>query len=404
MNQALFSLFIFTLVISIDGACVNPLKEAWTPPGFCATVWAESLGAPRGLLIVSNNDILVVDQRAGSIYVLYDTDNNGISDPNERATLASASGINHGIAYYGNYLYASSPQIVYRWKYFPGNRTNLGKAETVITGIPCCHHTTRTLAFDKNGVLYVTCGSGSNVDGDSSHSRIKRFTLNQIPQTWDNGFLFADGLRNEVGLRFDNTGRLWGVENGCDDLNRPDLGGDIHNDNPSEELNLFAEPGKFYGYPYCFTEYKIPAPYGKGVNTQWVHPNFLSRYNDKWCQNTSNVVPPKYSLPAHTAPLDIIFYESGSFPSTYNKNAFVSLHGSWNRQPAIGYSVVHVLFNSDGMPYKDEDLLRHTGSAAWPSRVRPVGLGIGKCASKDCLYVSSDGSGQIIQISYSNTD
>jgi len=327
----------------------------------------------------------------------------GISDESEKATLASAPGINHGIAFYGDYLYASSQQIVYRWKYFPGNRTNLGKYEIVITGIPCCGHVSRTLVFDKSGALYVAMGSGTNVDTDSSRARIKRFTLNQIPQTWEYGYSFADGLRNEVGLRFDSANRLWGVENGCDDLNREDLGGDIHTDNPSEELNLFAEPGKFYGYPYCFSEFKIPAPYGKGASTQWVHPDFFSKYSDKWCQNTSNVVPPKYSLPAHTAPLDIIFYESGSFPKTYHKNAFVSLHGSWNRQPAIGYSVVHVLFDNNGIPYKDEDFLRHTGtSASWPNRVRPVGLGIGKCSTGDCLYISSDASGQIIQISYSN--
>jgi hypothetical protein len=39
-----------------------------------------------------------------------------------------------------------------------------------------------------------------------------------------------------VGLRADEKGNLWGVENGMDDLNRTDLGGDIHNENPGEEL------------------------------------------------------------------------------------------------------------------------------------------------------------------------
>jgi hypothetical protein len=48
--------------------------------------------------------------------------------------------------------------------------------------------------------------------------------------------IIADGLRNEVGLRFDANGQLWGVENGADDLYRADLGGDIHNDNPGEEI------------------------------------------------------------------------------------------------------------------------------------------------------------------------
>ncbi len=28
--------------------------------------------------------------------------------------------------------------------------------------------------------------------------------------------------------------------------------GDVHNDNPSEEVNIFDKPGAFYGYPYCW--------------------------------------------------------------------------------------------------------------------------------------------------------
>lgn len=42
--------------------------------------------------------------------------------------------------------------------------------------------------------------------------------------------VYADGLRNEVGLAFDDAGILWGVENagGADYLIRDDLGGNIH--------------------------------------------------------------------------------------------------------------------------------------------------------------------------------
>ena len=38
-------------------------------------------------------------------------------------------------------------------------------------------HTTRTLAFDAVGKLYVSVGSYSNVDADSQRSRIRRFVL-----------------------------------------------------------------------------------------------------------------------------------------------------------------------------------------------------------------------------------
>ena len=122
-------------------------------------------------------------------------------------------------------------------------------------------HTTRTLVFDKTGRLYVSIGSNRNVDENSYRSRIRRFTLDSIPAggiDFNTGEVFADGLRNEVGLAFDKFGVLWGVENGADRLQREDLGGDIHNENPAEELNRFPEGDaqkKSYGYPYCWTEF-----------------------------------------------------------------------------------------------------------------------------------------------------
>ncbi len=31
---------------------------------------------------------------------------------------------------------------------------------------------------------------------------------------WNSGYVYADGLRNAVALTFDNSNRLWAVENG----------------------------------------------------------------------------------------------------------------------------------------------------------------------------------------------
>ena len=101
--------------------------------------------------------------------------------------------------------------------------------------------------------------------------------------------VYADGVRNEVGLALDKTGRLWGVENSGDNLNRPDLGGDIHNGNPAEELNRFGEAGRFYGYPFCFSTYNLP---GHEAGSQFTWPLFLTDgiHSDNWCQNRSNVM------------------------------------------------------------------------------------------------------------------
>jgi len=325
----------------------------------------------------------------------------------ERARLAAAPGLNHGILIHGEYLYASSPTTVYRWRYHPGDRTNLGNPEVVINNvINTGGHTSRTLEFDTEDRLYVQHGSDSNIDTNLSHSLIRRFRIpSAIPAGGFNfatGELFAFGLRNEVGLKFDSTQRLWGVENGIDDLYRADLGGDIHNNNPSEEVNLFDKdtPGKFYGYPYCWTQYNLTENHGNPTGTQWAYPQFMPDTTDAWCNNNNNVVKPAYNLQAHYAPLDISFYYGRQWPTSYIGGAFVSAHGSWNRNPAVGYRVVHITFEN-GVPVKNDPFLYYSGQGETGSNwQRPVSIGFGKCSFGDCMFVSSDSTGVLIAVGY----
>jgi len=377
--------------------CATPLNLATTPQGYCAFTWATDLGAPRGIFVDTNGDVLVVDQRSSRIIVLWED----ASQRLQRTVLYTGNGINHAITIHDRHLYASSPTTVFRWPYNVGNRTNLGNPVVVIRNVPCCHHTTRALVFDSDGVLYVQSGSNANVDPDSSHSQIRTFKLTGTNLDWSTGVVFADGLRNEVGIRFDNEGKLWGVENGVDDLNRPDLGGDIHQDNPSEELNLFARAGLFYGYPYCWSEYKLLNNKSHPIGSQWAQPEFMNdgKHNDDWCQNAANVVPPAYNLPPHTAPLDIFFYYGGTFPNLKG-NAFVTLHGSWDRTVPAGYKVLLIKFEN-GRPVSESNFLAYRGPGdtgnGWNHR--PVGLAINKCAGNaECLLITDDGAGSIIAV------
>ena len=47
----------------------------------------------------------------------------------------------------------------------------LGTGEVVVSGLPSGGHITRTLAFDSNDYLYVSIGSGSNLDANSNRAR-----------------------------------------------------------------------------------------------------------------------------------------------------------------------------------------------------------------------------------------
>jgi glucose/arabinose dehydrogenase len=95
--------------------------------------------------------------------VLWDEDGDGSSSENERATLAQYTELNHAVVIQGEYIYASNPREVLRWRYQAGDRSNLGEPELVIFNIPCCHHVTRTIRFDSSGLIYVQVGSQSNV-------------------------------------------------------------------------------------------------------------------------------------------------------------------------------------------------------------------------------------------------
>ena len=66
---------------------------------------------------------------------------------------------------------------------------------------------------------------------------------------------------------------------------------------------------------------------------------------------------PDVLLQAHSAPLGIAFYEGDQFPAEYKGDAFVTLHGSWNRSKRTGYKVVRLLMK-DGKPTGEyEDFL-----------------------------------------------
>jgi glucose/arabinose dehydrogenase len=388
--------------------CVGPaeaaIENAALPPGFCAWIWARDLRRPRGLEIVGG-DVLVVESERRQITVLWDDDGDGVSGEGERALLAAAPGLNHGILVHGGFLYASSDTTVYRWAYTAGARADLGEPVTVIQGIPGGGHVTRTLDVDPEGRLYVTVGSGTNVDADPSRSRMLRFTLPdplEAPLEWSSGEVFADGMRNIVGLGWDLQGRLWGVENGLDNLVRDDLG-DVHEDNPAEEVNLFVEPGLFYGYPYCWSEFLLPEGVGLGAGAQWVTPQFVGQepYTDAWCRDPANVVPPVFSMQAHAAPLDITFYEGGSLPHEYVGDALISFHGSWNRSVPTGYKVVRLHFEG-GHPVALNPVFEYSGAGdiAQEWRHRPVGIHNGPNGE---VFVTSDSDGLVIVLGHDGT-
>jgi glucose/arabinose dehydrogenase len=351
----------------------------------------------------ANGDLFINNT---SVTVVFDDDHDGVSGPAERSKFASAPGLNHGIAFSrdGKYLYASSDTTVYRWTYTPGQRKATGDAEIVVKGIPGGGHTTRPLVFDSQGRLYFSVGSASNIDEApqlvQTRAQVRRFA---IPDTlpaggldYANGEVFASGMRNEVGLYMDARDRIWGVENGRDVLEK---NGDIHNDNPAEEVNLMDGVGStYFGYPLCFSEGK-QLDGGKGPGTQWADISLTGHLQtDAWCRDAANVHPPAFALPAHWAPLGIIEYQGSLLP--FGHDLIVAAHGSWNSDVPVGRVLARLHRNGDTITSM-EPLIGERGAdntlhqGEW--NARPVDV---REAADGTIYFSDDMGGRVFKINY----
>ena len=100
--------------------------------------------------------------------------------------------------------------------------------------------------------------------------------------------------------------------------------------------------------------------------------------------------------------LGMIFYDApdsaaAGFPRSYRGDAFVALHGSWNRSKRTGYKIVRLPLE-DGVPSGAyEDFV--TGFVIDDATVwgRPVGIAV---AHDGALLFSEDGNGTIWRVAY----
>jgi glucose/arabinose dehydrogenase len=376
---------------SCSAVPASALVDAWTAdPHYCMIRFASNVTAARELAVAPNGDIFVAGN--GQVVVLFDSNGDGVSDDTERTTFATIPAGNHGLALTATHVYASNTTTVVRWPYASGDRVATGPMEAVVSGFATAGHDTRTLLVDAKNRLYVNVGSSSNIDAPAdpttppaTRALIHRYDLASIPADGyaaEDGEVFAYGLRNEVGLSIDSKGRMWGVENGVDRL--AVVTGDIHYDNPAEEVNLFdtERPGRNYGYPFCFSEGIWMDPMAKGPGTQhadvYTQMVYMGAFTEAMCQDTKLIVPPAFALGAHLAPLSIVEYQGNGYPAELRGDMFVASHGSWNRESGqVGRTIIRLKMGAAG-PTAAQNFLGESDGAGgmlqgtWA--LRPVSL------------------------------
>jgi glucose/arabinose dehydrogenase len=96
--------------------------------------------------------------------------------------------------------------------------------------------------------------------------------------------------------------------------------------------------------------------------------------------------------------LQMVFYDGDQFPENYRNDIFVTMRGSWNRKPAVGYKVVRLHFDKNGEPEQFEDFitgfLTEDGNAF---RARLVGIAV---AHDGALLFGDDTNGTIYRVVY----
>jgi glucose/arabinose dehydrogenase len=184
--------------------------------------------------------------------------------------------------------------------------------------------------------------------------------------------IYASGIRNPVTIAFyPGTDTLWTTTNERDTLG----------DNLPPDYVTRVQRGGFYGWPWFYIGGN-PDPTHKGE-----HADLQSK-----------VVVPDVLFQAHSAPLGIAFYTGQQFPAEYRGQAFVALHGSWNRAQRTGYKIVRIVVKDGAPTGAYEDFM--TGFVASGGEVwgRPVGVMV---AADGSLLISDHGSNTVWRISYS---
>jgi glucose/arabinose dehydrogenase len=345
--------------------------ELTLPPGFQISVFAEGeLQQPRGMLQAPNGDVFVTESQPNRITILRDSNNDGKVD--ERFAFASGLSRPFGIALWRDYLYVGNLNGIVRFKYKPGQTQAEGEPEKIaeLPGGP--GHWTRNVIFNQAGTkMYVAVGSASNVNSGEPPIRA---AISEYNPDGTGQRIYASGTRNPVGLAWNpTTKQLWAA------VEERDLIGD----ELVPEYVTSIKDGGFYGWPYSYLG-QNEDPRRKGER-----PDLVAK-----------AIVPDVLIQAHSAVLGMVFYEGKMFPSEFQGDAFVALHGSWNRTLRTGYKIIRIKFKN-GKPIGGYDdfvtgwMLGEDKAEVWG---RPVGVLVLRDGS---MLISDDGGHKIWRVTYS---
>jgi len=398
------------------------------PDHFEALVVADSIGRARHLAVNDNGDIYVKleynDKLKGSGGTVGLRDLNGDGKADSIVYFGDYKDIGSsavGMTIHDGYLYTSTVDKVLRTK-LTGDLIPKSKTEVLLTDddqqVAQNWHTTKPVAFDNNGNMYVPFGTPSDAGQDITkygpvgipngkglqppadlltHGGIWRFDASKTNQKQKDGHRMSTGIRSVVGMQWNKTdNNLYAVVNGIDNFHTiyPKIFSSWQAAVLPSELLIKATEGANFGWPYAYFDHM------KGENI--LQPGYGG--DGKTVGSASHFTKPEMGFPGHWAPMDILFYDGSQFPERYKNGAFIAFHGSTDRSPypQAGYIVVFVPFKDGKAENKYEvfadgftgvDTVINTSDAVH----RPMGLSTGPDGS---LYISESNKGKIWRVMY----
>ena len=361
--------------------------------------YAGQMKSPRWIYVAPNGDVLVAEsstlpkstlmkvvakldldksrslrsESANRITLFRDTNKDG--KPDVHTTFLANLKQPFGMLIIGKFFYVANTDGVLRFPYQPGATKISGTGQRILA-LPASgynNHWTRNLLASPDGSkIYVTVGSGSNVQEHGAENEVRRANILQINPDGSGEKVYASGLRNPVGLGWaPGTTTLWTAVNERDELG----------DELVPDYLTSVKEGGFYGWPYAY--------YG---------PNEDPRRKGERPDLVKKTLVPDVPLGAHTASLGLAFYDKTAFPTKYRNGAFIGQHGSWNRTAFSGYKVVFVPFANGKPSGPPEDFL--TGFLAGGDSKDAYGRPVGVTTLPDgSLLVADDAADKIWRVS-----
>ncbi len=340
--------------------------------GFRLTTFAENMGNPRMLAVAPNGDVYVSDRTKGTVMLVRDANKDGKADLVKEVVKRPDL---HGLALRDGKLYLTAIRDLFVADIKADG--TLGPLKTLYSDLPDAgQHPNRTMHFGPDGKLYVSVGSTCNACDERNKEAA---TMLQVNADGSGRRVFATGLRNTIGFDWHPKSRvLYGFDHGIDWLGDEDQ---------REELNQIKE-GANYGWPYVYANGKLPP-----------HPQPAGMTPAQYAAKTTK---PLQLYDAHAAPLGMVFYVGntgvGGFPKAYHNDAFVTMHGSWNRAKPSGYKIVRVRFDEQGQPTAIDDFV-----SGWlvNDNKEHFGRVCGIAQHTDgSLLVTDDANGVIYRVAY----